>query len=257
MSTLVMTATIVPAAGAGVTLRADPGLRRRDYEDALRFYLGVRSSALSRIIFCENSGADLSTLREIAETANPLGKQVEFLSFVSDTPEEYGKGHSELDMLDRAYEAFFGDLADTEKYWKVTGRLIIENIAELIETTPADMDFCIDIRSVPHIGNLLGTNDWADTRIIAFTSRGYRDYLLGKKSVVGTPDGVSYTVELALFPDYIEAQGRDPRFYPRFRVQPVMHGVGAESGKDYNDLPSRAKGYLRRVSRRYAPALWL
>ena len=56
---LVMTATILPAANAGVR-RADPQLRLEDYKRALRYWLNYEHSAADRILLLENSGADLS-----------------------------------------------------------------------------------------------------------------------------------------------------------------------------------------------------
>ena len=66
-----------------------------------------------------------------------------------------------------------------------------------------------------------------------------------------------FVVEEALFSVYLDAWKRGEAIVPRFVVQPVMIGVGAESNKDYNDLPSRLKNFVRRMTRRFAPSLWL
>src|SRR5579863_9294339 len=76
---LVMTATITPAVNAQVK-RSDPRVRLEDYKKALRFWLADPHPALSRILFLENSGADLAELRVIAEIENPRNKEVEFVS---------------------------------------------------------------------------------------------------------------------------------------------------------------------------------
>src|ERR1700735_4149006 len=76
---LVMTATVTPSANAQVK-RSSPQVRLEDYKRALRFWLRYPHPAASRILFLENSGADLSELRAIAETENPFDREVEFLS---------------------------------------------------------------------------------------------------------------------------------------------------------------------------------
>ena len=59
---LVMTATMTPAANAQVK-RSSPHMRLEDYKRALRYWLSYPHPAAERILFLENSGADLSELR--------------------------------------------------------------------------------------------------------------------------------------------------------------------------------------------------
>lgn len=68
--------------------RSDSELRRRDYEASLEAYLGLPAGPPTEILFCENSGADISTLRRIAEEKNPHSRKVNFLSYQSDVPPE-------------------------------------------------------------------------------------------------------------------------------------------------------------------------
>ena len=253
---LLLTATIIPATLTGQTRIDDPDVRRGQYEDALRFYLALPRGLFSEVLFCENSGADLESLRAIADGANPSGAAVRFLSFVSDTPREYGKGHSELDILDRAWDLHVRHYPETTLVWKVTGRLRIANMAALVRSAPDGARVYLDLRLVPRPLRVFGVDRWADTRILAFSPSGYERYLLGKKMLVGTrPE--STIVELELFPVFMEGLKEDARLHPRFRVQPVMVGVGAQSLKRYDDFPSRMKNRVRRLARRYIPGLWL
>src|ERR1700728_4522341 len=97
---LVMTATIVPAANAGVK-RADPRLRLEDYKRALRYWLNYEHAAADRILLLENSGADLSELRAIAENENPRRKPAEILSVPGNRiPDGRNYGYTEMQMLD-------------------------------------------------------------------------------------------------------------------------------------------------------------
>ena len=253
---ILLTATIRPMADNFSTARCDPGVRRRDYEQALRFYLGLGTGVVDGILFLENSDADLSSLEAIAKTDNPDKIPARFIQALSDCPPDYGKGHAELTLMDKGYAEAIKGQPETTRYWKVTGRLIIQNIAALIRTAPPAFQLYIDLRLVPRALRGFGTDKWADTRIIGFTPEGYRKHILDKRQIVGTPDHV-FVVEEALFPVYLDAWKAGAAIEPRFAVQPVMIGVGADSNKNYNDLPSRLKNSVRRMTRRYAPSLWL
>lgn len=255
-NTLLLTSTIIPTAEANITRRSNPDIRRADYEDALRFYLNLSNKAFDQIIFCENSGADLTSLELIAKNENPNSVDVLFHSSVSDCNPDYGKGHSELLMMDRVYNDFIEQNNESRVYWKITGRIKIKNIEKLIIKAPANFEIYIDIRLVPKWLTFFGNDHWADTRIIGFTNKGYRKYLLNKKSIVGTPDN-SYIVEYALFQSLMNSYDSGEPVLPRFNVQPVMVGVGAESLKNYNDFPSRLKNVVRSFSRCIMPKLWL
>ena len=158
--------------------------------------------------------------------------------------------------MDKAYAQAIQGQPETTRYWKITGRLIISIMAALIRTAPASFQLYIDLRLVPPVLRGFGMDRWADTRIIGFTPEGYRNYILDKRQIVGTPGHV-FVVEEALFPVYLDLWQRGEAIVPRFAVQPVMLGVGAESNKNYNDLPSRLKNLVRRATRRFAPSLWL
>ncbi len=260
---LQMTGTITPMAEAGgaVTRRADPAVRRADYENALRFYLSLPNGVLDGILFCENSGSDLSSFEEIATRENPNGIPVEFASTVSDCPPEYGKGHSEMLIMDRAYESHVKQADPETRFWKVTGRLVFPNIARIIARAPKAFDVYIDMRLVPSFLSFFGTDRWADTRLFAYTPRGYEEQFLGRRSLVGTPERKhlknSHVVELMFFDHLYEASKTNPRIVPRMRTQPVIIGVGAVSLKNYNDTASKAKNLVRSLSRRLVPSLWL
>src|ERR1700759_4800132 len=77
---LVMTACIDPSAGHYRIQRADPAVRLADYQHALRFWLAYPDQRVRRILFIENSGYPLDSLKAIPESENNLGKQVEFIS---------------------------------------------------------------------------------------------------------------------------------------------------------------------------------
>ena len=76
----------------------------KDYAEALKFYLSDRCRWIDRIVFIDNSAADLGPLERLV-AQHPGGKQVEFLSFYGlDYPPDYTKGYGEFKLLDHGFE---------------------------------------------------------------------------------------------------------------------------------------------------------
>lgn len=234
-------------------MRFDHQVRRRDYEEALKAYLALPKPAPDRILFCDNSGACLESLKIIAESQNPHGKKVDFLSFISECAPERGKGYSEMDILDRAHETFFqsGDKIKNARIWKVTGRLVVKNLAKILAAAPADFDLYADFRSVPLIGESLGGNDWVDTRFFAYTPSGYERFLYKEKEDVG------WTIEKSIYKKLWPRLKTESSIFPRFTRQPVFSGICAGSSKNYNSLTERAKNALRATTRCATPFVWI
>src|ERR1700761_4610533 len=90
---LLLTATIKVKDDLVFTARKDTNTRLSDYKQALTLWLAHPDT--KSVVFVENSGSDLSELREIAKQAPT--KNVEFLSF---TPPDFdaalGKGYGEI-----------------------------------------------------------------------------------------------------------------------------------------------------------------
>jgi hypothetical protein len=64
-NTLLLTATIEPLAGIPQLKRVEPTERLNDYARVLSFYCDVSEQLIPRIIFIENSNADLSKLKNV------------------------------------------------------------------------------------------------------------------------------------------------------------------------------------------------
>ena len=146
---LVMTATIAPSANAQVK-RSSPQVRLEDYKRALRFWLSYPHPAAERILFLENSGADLSDLRAIAETENPQRRQVEFLSLpVHEIPPGTNYGYTEMQSLDHGLALSKLRPATTHMI-KVTGRLTFPALAKALDrvagSSSAPFELLIDCR---------------------------------------------------------------------------------------------------------------
>ena len=138
---LVMTATIKPPAGVIASHRNNPSERMKDYAEALTFYLSDQCRLIDRIVFIDNSAADLGPLQRLVEQRGG-SKQVELLSFYGlDYPPDYTKGYGEFKLLDHGFEnaPLMRQMADQDKWWKVTGRYRATNLDRLVRSAPPDL----------------------------------------------------------------------------------------------------------------------
>jgi hypothetical protein len=148
---LVMTATVAPPANAQVK-RSSPQVRLEDYKRALRFWLRYPHASAERILFLENSGADLSQLREISEADNPLHREVEFLSLpIQEIPPGTNYGYSEMQMLDEGLVLSKLRQATTHMI-KATGRLTFPALGNALDriasANSAPLELMIDCRKL-------------------------------------------------------------------------------------------------------------
>jgi hypothetical protein len=246
---LLMTATIAPSPAIGETLRSDPGLRLRDYCEALRWYLELPDQVIDRVVVLENSRSDLSAFAELAKHVGAT-KSLELLSTNPDAPPERGKGYAESLMIEEGLSRS-NLLRPDSTFWKVTGRLQVLNLATLIRTAPARFDLYCDLRDVPLIADLLGGNQWMETRLFATTPAAYLRLFGGQADC-------DYVIEKGFYRLVREATAaNEMNIYPRFRRQPVLAGVSGASGASYRSLSYRVKGLTRSISRLILPALWL
>jgi hypothetical protein len=98
--------------------------REEQYINAINFYL---TQTKYKIVFCNNSGEDISS--KITGDKN----RIEFISFYgNDYDKSLGKGYGEFLILKPAFQC--SELLKTSKYIiKITGRLIVNNIADVLK----------------------------------------------------------------------------------------------------------------------------
>lgn len=251
---LVMTATITPPSNVINLTRQDPKVRLDDYCRALKFYLGVSSKFIDRIIFIENSNSNVQAIKQLAETVKH-DKNVEIISFVNGNnyPPEYGKGYGEFKMINYGLSKS-KILSDTDHIWKVTGRLQLLNIASLIKEAPQKYMIYCDLRKVPFFGSRIYGNEWIDLRFFSFTLDGYNKYFRDNVSILR--DTQSRSSEHYLY-KIIEEALPEKAVVPRFKLQPTIAGYSGFSNSDYQNWKYRLKNETRSVLRRIAPYLWL
>lgn len=252
---LVMTATVTPAPNAHVK-RSSPELRLEDYKRALRFWLVYPHRAAERILLLENSGADLSELRAIAQQENPLGKQIEFLSLpVHGIPPGRNYGYAEMQMLDEGLT--LSELRrSTTHMIKTTGRLAFPALGKALDrmekktwNCSAGFELMIDCRRLgfPRRG--------ADARVQLFVcSHEFYDRVLRNTGAEMKPEGPRLLEQL-MYRKIIPYKGQ-PGYYLRFpcNIDPVGH-FGFKDRR-YDSPRTAIDRGIRAMLRVVAPDYW-
>lgn len=128
---LILTATIAPQTEKSI-IRLDKNTRLNDYKIALEFYRKNLDSNFD-ILFVENSDSihliesDYKSIRKVKFIQAPLDNR----SLVS------GKSAGEIEML--KFLCLKNYLEKYDYIWKVTGRLVIKNINELVKENTSDI----------------------------------------------------------------------------------------------------------------------
>ena len=252
---LVMTATVVPAPNAQVK-RSSPRVRLEDYKRALRFWLRYPHAAAERILFLENSGADLSELRAIAEHENPLGREVEFLSLpVHAIPPGSNYGYTEMQMLDEGLALSKLRRATTHMI-KTTGRLTfpalgkaLDRMEKAVRESSAVFELMIDCSRLgfPRRG--------CDARVQLFVcSHDFYGRVLRNANREMNSSGARLLEQL-LFRNVIPFLGQ-PGYYLRFpcNIDPV--GYFGCKDRRYDSPRTAVTRQIRAMLRVVAPGYW-
>ena len=247
---LLMTATLVPPPSA--VSRADPAARLADYLDALAFYLSLPNATLDRVLFVDNSDADIGPVVDAAQRLAG-DKTVEVLSFQgNDHPPQRGKAYGEFRLMDYglAHSTLF---APDDVVWKVTGRLKCLNLPALAGAAARrPFDVQCDLHNLPWVGGGRWRNNrHMDLRLFAFRRAAYdavfRDTWRERER--------GFDARF-LYGRVMAARGT-LRVRPRFPLQPRLQGISGRHLRDYNAGGQRLKDDVRGALRRVAPWLWL
>jgi hypothetical protein len=242
---LILTATITPAEGV-VIARSDPKQRFADYALALSYWLSYPHAKTGRILFLENSGADLEPLKKLASEQNSLGKQVEFLSIHSCAiPDGVSYGFAEMEMLDAGISQ--SKLASrSTRLIKLTGRLTFPGLGRLLDWVPDDLQIAADCR-------IRGATMFASSQLIIVSKEFYEAHLRG---VCYELTAESPYIEELLFDKLIKFRRKEGVIlrWP-FNVDPV--GVTGHTNRAYRS-PSRVLAAAARgIVRKFAPTWWV
>jgi hypothetical protein len=248
---VVMTATITPKSDSFSLARTDPDLRRRDYELSLQYYLdALLRGSFDQLVFAENSGANLDSLRALVNKAGLAGR-VEFLSLYGlDYPSAYSRGYGEFLLLDRVMDCplMRTQCADSI-VWKITGRYRVANIEKLILRRPKHFDFYCNCRDYPV--------RLTDQYLQAWRVGVYARHLKGLYKFFRESETAKYGEQVMR--ELID-QGRFESLHviPRFTHVPIIKGVRGWNNKEYGGgAMNRCKLLVRQTANLALPWLWI
>lgn len=248
-SLLVLTATVTPPRGEPNLKRVSSELRMNDYISAFKFYISLPTEKIDRILFLENSNNNLDEIRRLAEI-DSSGKDIEIISYDGlDYPPSYARGYGEFKMMDQGFRIsrLLSKLRLYDYFWKVTGRLHIYNIINIIDTSPAEYNLLIDFKKYPV--------PMVDLRLYSCSRAGYEQLFKGKYSEF-REDQLGSSVEFYLYKKW-DNYADELSIVQRHRLQPKIGGVGGQHNEDYLGGQNRVKYWGRSVMRFIAPSLWL
>ena len=250
--TIFMTACIAPKASRNVA-RKDPQLRLRDYEDALSYWMHYPDKRITGLVFTDNSGYDLSSLKKTVED-NPFHREVEFLQieepvFPDDFPHPRGYGYEEGDILDQSFQKS-RLLVNSDYIIKTTGRLYFPNLSRLLSRMKPNVEFVIDSRVIP-----FHHPHYMTTTLFIVTYSFYMQYMYNLKQKLLEDNSC---LEICYF-KYLMPLYRNSRalMQPRFPVNVPPVGIGAHYNKNYTRGFWRITELLRGIFRIVLPFLWI
>lgn len=212
---LLLTACVNPN-GMKYTLLQDKEERKRQYIKAVKYYVEKTSF---RIVFCENSGEDLT---ELAETI--ANNDIEILSFYgNDYDKSLGKGFGEYGIVQYAFQNS-KYIKEAKTVVKVTGRLIVNNLAEVIKLHNKLFFF-------PKRYVYVEANDPKafDSRCIVASKEFFLDYFFSSNNPIN--DSVGYYFEHYLY----DSINRLPTCYvvSSFVFPLAFSGMSGSTGAEY------------------------
>ncbi|WP_400770028.1 hypothetical protein [Methylosinus sporium] len=250
---LLLTATVDPGAYAAEIARRDLEVRKSDYRNALRYFMRLPDARLSGVVLCENSGADLSFLDADAlrrETGRPL----EIIGFDGNRrPEGLHYGYSELGVVDHACRNS-RLLAQSERFFKVTGRLTFERLSALMDHLPEDRRFAADFRRA--YSREGGAPLRARTELMLFAKDFYLEHFFERRDeMIAPPLVLEEFVARVIAP--LRGRRGEGGLTLRWPIECPASGHAARDDSAYDSTPIRAKRRLRALARVAAPWLWI
>ncbi|MEG3858941.1 hypothetical protein [Microcoleus sp. herbarium12] len=246
---LILTATITPPPGARQLSRTDPNIRLNDYRKAFEFYLScLANGTISGLIFADNSASDISTLHELARQYDALNK-IEFISFEGlDYSPAYGRGYGEFKMLDYVmqHSRLIHDLPAQANIWKVTGRYILRNLADVIKTAPPYSDFYCNCRNIPIY--------WIDLYILCWNKDFYQHSINGIYESI-KEDYIAGSSEVNFRKIIDEKKGSKYKIFKRFRTIPQLEGYRGSDNQIYEE--KKVKLLIRTLANKLIPWIWI
>lgn len=212
-----LTACVNPN-GMAYTALVDVDVRRKQYEDALRWYLNMTPL---RIVFIENTGCDLS--EEFVDYINT--GRLEMITFSgNDYDRSLGKGYGEAMIMDYGFRhsRFFAESGADVLVLKVTGRLLCRNINDIIKKYSSTNTVYSNIGKDDWGGNIAGSN------FIIAPQKFWVDYFLPRRNELNDSKRCHFE---HLLHDSISKWKRNGYKHREFWTLPQIEGVSGTSGE--------------------------
>ena len=241
---LLMTSTIAPARDTFLLNHSDAKSRLEDYKEALAFYsVLIKDKIIDKIVYADNSGYDLADIRQIASDVGILD-QCEFVSFNTPAVPNVNRYYLEINLVNEAFEKSQFLALDDAVIWKVTGRYIIPNVAEIIQRAPA-ADLYINFRNRPE--------RTLDFFIVRFTRKAFEKLLFNQ-----VEDFKNIRTGEDILRERLDAlQGSDLVIIRRFNETPRVVGKRGYDGARYESRAGYAKYVLRVWANKLLPQVWI
>lgn len=254
---LLLTATITPPSSVPNLIRTNPAIRLQDYEKALAFYMTLIDQGVDYIVLVDNSNSDSSTLQNLVKQSN-VSDRVELLSFYGlDYPTAYGKGYGEFKLVD--YAMANSRIINQEKsnavIWKVTGRYVVKNLAQVINQRPTEFDiycnFRLGLTRPLHKFKLL---KWMDMFLMAWTYQGYNSFI---RNIYKELRADHHGEAEIRFRELLEPAPKNLNVITRYTAIPFIDGVRGFDGQNFSHGSNLWKYYSRRLTHSLIPSMWI
>jgi hypothetical protein len=245
---VLLTATVVAPSDARNLARRSTELRLQDYLRAFDFYLAeLAGGAFGALVLCENSGFDLEPFSAKVRRAG-LQDRVELIGFFGlDHPASYGRGYGEFKLVDHAmqHSALIARLGPQVQVWKVTGRYIVRNIAQLVTSQPRHADLYCHCRNLPRV--------WLDMYLMRWNLRAYTALIRGV--YLSLQQDATPTSAEQRFRALLDRPHAALRVVRRFRHVPRIDGIRGFDNRSYGAM--RVSYVARAMAHRLAPWIWV
>jgi hypothetical protein len=241
---LILTGTINPG-NMILTNRNNPDVRKEDYKKSLDSWISFNKDGyFNKIIFCENSGVNLSELKNVVHNYSNNNDVVFFQWDDNSKWASFGKGYGEAKMLEHLIKEANDIISEHDYVIKVTGRIFVPNLKEVLNINNInDSDIiCYPKKENPEKG-------YVDSRVICLKSNIFKtlfkDFALG----INDNKGIYFEHVLASqLQKYADLQLGIIRY---FKELPFFIGYSGTSGLKLNNHKSNLKFYLKNFIYKY------
>ncbi|MBU6157577.1 MAG: hypothetical protein KGP35_00975 [Bacteroidetes bacterium] len=250
--TLLITACISPDPSAfkfNANFRIDPQVRMQDYLKCFHYWLNYEEPKIRNIVFVENSGCNIDSIKEMAAVQNRFHRNIEFIQLrASPLPTGLHYGYAELEMIDEAVEKS-KLIHQTSYFIKVTGRLYFPKLSKLIGTMHGSIRFLSDSRDYAFAGK---EKRYIVTTLLMIQTDFYREKLWKARNEM--MPGIYSHFETLYYQLLKPLSSKDKSILLRFpfNVDPV--GYGAHWNVNYNSFPKKIESALRAIARVILPS---